>query len=123
MTVTLCVLLWPHDGREAGLVDYEDRVLPLVAAHGGTVICRVRDGAGASDEDPYEVQILQFPTEQAFGLYMHDERRAALSEQRDAAIARTRVRRVDVIATPAAIANRSRAARSSASGNRTPGGL
>src|SRR5271156_6634976 len=34
MDVTLCVLLWAHEGREAAAGDYEDRVLTLLADHG-----------------------------------------------------------------------------------------
>ena len=30
MTISLCVLLWPHDGTADALVEYEGRVLALV---------------------------------------------------------------------------------------------
>jgi hypothetical protein len=43
------------------------------------------------------VQLVQFPSEDALGDYMADERRGALSGDRDAAIERTEVLRVDLV--------------------------
>lgn len=95
MTVTLCVLLWAREGREADLISYEDRVLPLLPDHGGLVLWRAR-GAGEGGQ-PLEVQLIQFPSEDALAGYMSDERRAALSGDRDAAIERTEVLRVELV--------------------------
>ena len=35
MPLTLCVLLWPHEGREAELIAYEDQVLRQDRGHAG----------------------------------------------------------------------------------------
>ncbi len=35
MDVTLCVLLWAHEGHEDAARDYEDLVLRLIPDHGG----------------------------------------------------------------------------------------
>jgi uncharacterized protein (DUF1330 family) len=94
MDVTLCVLLWPHPGRADELVAYEDRVLPLVAEHGGRV--RERARSDGTDDAPLEVHIIEFPSERALDDYLADERRAALAAERDRAIARTQVLRVDL---------------------------
>jgi uncharacterized protein (DUF1330 family) len=94
MTVNLCVLLWAQDGREAELISYEDRVLRLVPDHGGRVLQRAR-GAGEGGQ-PLEVHLIQFPSEDGLAAYMSDERRAALSGERDAAIERTEVLRVEL---------------------------
>jgi hypothetical protein len=95
MDVTLCVLLWARDGRDADLRRYEDQVLALLADHHGQVIQRAQvigdDGAG-----PSEVQILQLASEAALEDYMSDPRRAALAGQRDAAIERTDVLRIQL---------------------------
>jgi uncharacterized protein (DUF1330 family) len=93
--VTLCVLLWARDGQADALTDYEDEVLPLVVAHGGTVLQRARTH-GARDE-PNEIQLIQFPSDAAIDAYIRDPRRAALAEERDLAIERTQLMRVDIV--------------------------
>lgn len=95
MTVTLCVLLWERPGRADELVAYEDRVLTLLAAHGGRLLQRARR-VGARDE-PLEVHLLQFPTEEALDRYLADPERAALSDDRDRAIERTELHRVELV--------------------------
>jgi uncharacterized protein (DUF1330 family) len=95
MRPTLCVLLWARPGAEEALVAYEDRVLDLVPEHGGTVLQRARsDGA---EGRPLEVQLLQFPSSAALNDYLADDRRLALSNDRDRAIARTDVINVELI--------------------------
>jgi hypothetical protein len=98
MPVTLCVLLSAMPGNESALIAYEDQVLPLVAAHDGRILQRVRAQDPASE--PFEVHVIEFPTEPALAAYMDDPRRRALSGERDAAIASTHVLRVDVISAP-----------------------
>jgi uncharacterized protein (DUF1330 family) len=94
----LCVLLWAVPGREQQLIDYEDQVLPLLDAHGGRVVQRVRSQDPASG--PLEVHILDFPSEQALDEYMADPKRASRSALRDEAIERTEVYRVDAVGAP-----------------------
>jgi uncharacterized protein (DUF1330 family) len=93
--VKLCVFLWATPGREAQLVEYEDRVLPLLDAYDARVLQRVRSQDPAAG--PFEVQILEFPSEHALDQYMADPTRATLTSLRDAAVARTEVIRVDAI--------------------------
>jgi uncharacterized protein (DUF1330 family) len=93
--VTLCVLLTPVPGREARLVAYEDRVLELLATHGARVLSRLRNTeAGAG---PFEVHVLEFPSEDALEDYLADPARAALAAERDESIARTDLLRVEVV--------------------------
>ena len=95
MSLSLCVLLWARPGAGAALIAYEDRVLELVPEHGGRVLQRVRsDGA---DEQPLEIQLLEFPATAALNAYMTDERRLSLADDRDRAIARTQVIDVKLI--------------------------
>jgi uncharacterized protein (DUF1330 family) len=91
-TVTLCVLLWAVEGEGHALVDYEDKVLALVVELGGRVIERVR--GREHPEEPFEVQVLEFPSERVLDEFMHDERRQELLPERDLAVARTEVIRV-----------------------------
>jgi len=97
MEVNLCVLLWAHEGREADLSAYEDRVLGLLAEHDGHLIQRARTVAGKGDDSEPTVQFLRFASEAALDGYMHDDRRAALASQRAAAIAMTEVLRVQLV--------------------------
>jgi hypothetical protein len=71
----------------AALADYEDRVLALIPEHGATVVSRVQsDGA---DGHPVEVQVFEFASQHSLDAYLGDERRTALTAERDAAVART----------------------------------
>jgi uncharacterized protein (DUF1330 family) len=93
--VTLCVLLWARAGQHDALVAYEDAVLQLVATHGGRVVQRARtDGA---DDAPLEIHLLHFPSQDALDAYMTDPARAAMAADRDRAVARTDVHRVNIV--------------------------
>jgi uncharacterized protein (DUF1330 family) len=95
VSLTLCVLLWARPDAGAALHAYEDRVLDLVAGHGGRVLQRARsDGA---DGQPLEIQLLEFPSPAALNDYMTDGRRLALADDRDRAVARTDVINVELI--------------------------
>ena len=95
VAVTLCVLLWARAGREAQLIAYEDRVLRLVDDYGGRVVQRARSLGQVGQ--PLEVQLMEFPSEDALKGYMNDDRRAALSRERDDAVARADVIRVELM--------------------------
>jgi uncharacterized protein (DUF1330 family) len=85
--VRLCVLLWSHPHMEAALSAYEDQVLELMADHGARVLQRARtDGAKGA---PVEIQMLEYPSQEALDAYVADERRVTLTDVRDAAVART----------------------------------
>jgi uncharacterized protein (DUF1330 family) len=93
--ITLCVLLWAHPDEERALVAYEDAVLQLLPAHGGRVLQRAR--TTNTDDGPLEIHLLTFPSETALDTYMNDPRRAALTADRERAIARTAVHRVALV--------------------------
>lgn len=87
MAINLCVLLWAHPGQEDALIAYEDKVLALVAEHHGHILQRARtDGTG---DQPLEIQMFSFESQEAMDGYMGDERRLALADERDRAVART----------------------------------
>lgn len=93
MPVTLCVLLAASTGREEMLGRYEDQVLALLGDHDARVVARLR----ALDGSLTEIQILEFPSEQALANFQADPRRLALGELRDAAIDSTTVIRVEPV--------------------------
>ena len=94
--VVNCVLLWARPGMEAALSAYEDKVLRLVGEHGGRVLERgtVVPGSQHDGEPPAEVQFLEMPSEASLDAYVNDPRRLAMAGERDAAIARTDVFRI-----------------------------
>ncbi len=93
--VNMCALLWAHHGAEADLVAYEDEVLELLPDHGARLISRAR--TAGLDGEPYEIQLIEFPSEDALADYVADERRMAMADQREAAVSRTELMRVDFI--------------------------
>ena len=99
MSLTLCVLLWARPGAEAGLISYEDRVLAMVPEHGGRVLQRAR--STGMDELPLEIQLLEFPSQQALDAFMADDRRQSLAGERDKAVSKTEVIEVRLVSEPA----------------------
>jgi uncharacterized protein (DUF1330 family) len=94
-----CVLLWARPGMESALSAYEDKVLRLVARHGGRVLERgtVLPGSQHDGEPPTEVQFLEMPSEASLDAYVNDPRRLAMAAERDAAIARTDLFRIQPV--------------------------
>ena len=83
----LCCLLWAVEGEVTGLHAYEDAVLALIAAHGGTVVSReLGDG---DDGTPHEVQVFVFADREALDGYLADPARLARAAERDRVVART----------------------------------
>jgi uncharacterized protein (DUF1330 family) len=93
-----CVLLWARPGMESVLSAYEDKVLRLVAEHGGRVLERgtVLPGSQHEGKPPTEVQFLVMPSEASLDAYVNDPRRLAMAAERDAAIARTDLFRIQL---------------------------
>lgn len=87
---------------EAALSAYEDKVLRLVTVHGGRVLQRgtVVAGSQLDGEPPTEVQFLEMPSEESLDAYVNDPRRLAMAAERDAAIARTDLLRVQPAPAP-----------------------
>lgn len=103
MPVTLCVLLWENDGLGDALSAFEDAVLALVPEHGGRVLQRVRrepSPDGVRGDQPLEVQVIELPDDDALAAYMADPRRTGRAAERDRAVARTEVLRVEAVLQP-----------------------
>jgi len=95
------VLLWAREGQAEALIAYEDQVLALLADHGGSVARTTGPPTQPDQTDqpdqPLEVHLIELPSEAALERYLADERRTALAEQRERAVARTEVLRVDLV--------------------------
>ena len=89
----LCVLISAQPGEREALAEYEDRVLRLLAGHGASVLTRVR----TVDGPPDEVQILEFPSDDALQAFLNDPARAELATLRQRAVADTQILRVGPI--------------------------
>jgi hypothetical protein len=95
MALTLCCMLWARPGKDEALVAYEDKVLELLVDHNGTLVSRVRsDGA---DGHALEIQLFEFPSDVELDGYLGDPRRSAMSTERDSAILRTELIRVEPV--------------------------
>jgi uncharacterized protein (DUF1330 family) len=93
MSIALCVLLWATPGREEQLAEYEDRVLARLEAHGARLLIRV----SSIDGEPTEMQVLEFPSEEALEAFQNDPERLSLTGLRAAAVMRTQITRVMVV--------------------------
>jgi uncharacterized protein (DUF1330 family) len=75
------------------LAEYEDRVLARLEAHGARLLIRI----SSIDGEPTEMQVLEFPSEEALEAFQEDPERLALAGLRAQAIMRTEVTRVVVL--------------------------
>ena len=75
----LTALFYLQPGEEQTFLEYEARVLPLLAHHGGELLARWRPAADAliagSYEPPYEIHLLAFPDRAAFEAYRQNPER------------------------------------------------
>jgi uncharacterized protein (DUF1330 family) len=95
VTIQVCVLLWARPGAAQALIEYEDAVLALLPEHGARLIQRAR--TNGENGAPTEIQLIENASQAGYDSYLKDERRTALAAQRDAAIARTEVYRVQLV--------------------------
>lgn len=79
--IHLTQVIFVHAGKEAVFQEFEDIALPLMAEYGGKLLYRLRPTKEstifAHDEQPYEVHILSFESEEALLRFSKDERRAS----------------------------------------------
>lgn len=86
--VTLCCLLWAHEGMGHELSAYEDDVLALLPQHSGRVAQRAY-GTG-DDGAPDEIQLIHFDSAAGLDSFLADPHRLSLSARRDRAVRRTK---------------------------------
>ncbi len=77
----LTQLIYLKEGQEDVFNQFEDIALPLIAKYNGQLLLRVRPGAAAFIEHqidkPYEIHLVQFPTQADFENFQQDETRKA----------------------------------------------
>lgn len=69
-------------------------MLPLLDEHGGRLVAR-ETVVRASQDDPLEVQLIEFRDQEGLDGYLSDPRRLALEDQRAQAVARTQILRLE----------------------------
>jgi antibiotic biosynthesis monooxygenase (ABM) superfamily enzyme len=72
-------LIYIKPGQEAIFHQFEDVAIPLIAKYNGKLMLRVRPDKAAiieqSIEEPYEIHLVEFASEQDFEAFMKDETR------------------------------------------------
>ena len=87
----ILVRLWIHKGLEAEFEAYERKVSRIMARYGG-VIERVIRTSGVSDDrsdEPFEVHVLRFPSQDLYDADRDDAERHSLSGERAGIITNT----------------------------------
>jgi uncharacterized protein (DUF1330 family) len=77
-------LIFIKPGCEQEFHAFEDKVLPLLKAHGGELVYRIRPGKNAFIESsrplPYEIHLVTFASKGGFQTYAADPQRLAAIE-------------------------------------------
>ena len=87
------VRLWIHKGLEAEFEAYERKVSRIMARYGGVIERAIRTSQaldGGSDE-PFEVHVVRFPSQDLYDAYRDDAERRSLSDERAGIITNTDV--------------------------------
>src|SRR5882757_9464981 len=89
----ILVRLWIHRELETEFEAYERKVSRIMARYGGVIERTIRT-TGASDErsdEPFEVHVLKFPSQDHYVAYQDDAERHSLSAERASIITNTDV--------------------------------
>lgn len=93
----ILVRLWIHRGLEAEFEAYERKVSRIMARYGGIIERAIRtSGADNRSDEPFEVHVLRFPSQDLYDAYRDDAERRSLSDERAGIITSTDV----LIGTP-----------------------
>ena len=89
--ITVTVHLWVRTGKRGEFDAFEKQAFTIMRDHGAGVI-EIRPGNPTQRDEPDEIHVLRFPSQQAFDCYRADPRLTALAAIRDQCIADTRIR-------------------------------
>ncbi|HMB90911.1 MAG TPA: DUF1330 domain-containing protein [Rhodothermales bacterium] len=92
--VRFLVQLWLKRDDRAAFEAFERRAAAVMQKHGGRVDYAFRP-AHPTPDTPFEIHLVSFPNAEAFAAYRADPETQALSDEREAIIARTVVYEVD----------------------------
>jgi uncharacterized protein (DUF1330 family) len=101
--LTLVVVLYVDEGREALAAAYEAFASAVMREHGGSIVRAVRCAEhGLGEQAPFEVHVGEFSSHEALAAYRDDERIVAARPRREAAIRKTVVFAGHDVAPPGA---------------------
>jgi uncharacterized protein (DUF1330 family) len=82
--------LWIRDGDVAGFEAYERKAARIMKRYGGFIERIVRSSAlDAASDQPFEVHLVRFPSDEMFERYRTDAELKELSAEREAVITKT----------------------------------
>lgn len=85
-------LIFIKPGCEQEFHAFEDKVLPLLQAHNGELIYRIRPDANAFvvniQAQPYEIHVVTFGSKEDFKNYAADPKRLAFMEMKERSVER-----------------------------------
>lgn len=89
--IYLTVLLFVKAGKETVFQEYENAVLSILKEYKGVLIHRLRPTketyiGHSTEELPYEIHLLSFPSETDFKGYLQDSKRISLNPLKENAI-------------------------------------
>ena len=87
----LVVSLWIREGRVAEFEAYERKAARIMQQYGGVIERAVRVESGSSSDQPFEVHLVSFPSQSMFDAYRDSAESKALSNEREAVVAKTLV--------------------------------
>ena len=76
--------MWIHKGLETEFEAYERKVSSIMARYGGIIERAIRTSAAPDDrpDEPFEVHVLRFPSQELYDAYRDDAERLSLSGER-----------------------------------------
>src|SRR5699024_3084890 len=90
MSLYITQLIYIKEGKEDIFDEFESIAIPTIAKYNGQMLLRVRPEQKAfienSIEQPYEIHMASFPTEEDFQQFMQDEERKIFLHLKEEAI-------------------------------------
>jgi antibiotic biosynthesis monooxygenase (ABM) superfamily enzyme len=89
----IVVRMWIKMGLEAEFEAYERKVARIMARYGGVIERAIRTSQASDEvsEEPFEVHLLKFPSQDLYSRYQDDAERRSLSGERACIITKTDV--------------------------------
>lgn len=79
MSLYFTQLIYIKEGQEATFHQFEDVAIPLISKYNGQLLLRVRPSeqnfVESTIEHPYEIHLVEFPSDDDFQNFMRDEAR------------------------------------------------
>lgn len=85
------VRLWIHSGLEAEFEAYERKVSRIMTRYGGVIERAIRTSRASDNgsDEPFEVHVIKFPSQDLYDAYRDDAERQSLSGERACIITKT----------------------------------